>query len=53
MINQLLLNQKYEIDGLFYLPWGDCYGKLSLNPNSLHLEILKKLPIGYDQNQFF
>lgn len=53
MINQLLLNQKYEIDGLFYLPWGDCYGKLSLNPNSLHLEILKKLPIKYDQNQFF
>ncbi len=53
MTNQLLLNQKYEIDGLFYLPWGDCYGKLILNPNSLHLELLKKLPVKYDQNQFF
>ena len=53
MTNQLLLNQKYEIDGLFNLPWGECYGKLSLNPNSLHLEILKKLPAQYDQNQFF
>lgn len=53
MANQLLLNQEYEIDGLFCLPWGDCYGKLSLNPNNLNLELLKKLPAKYDRNQFF
>lgn len=51
MINKILLNQKYEIDGLFYFPWGECYGTLYLNPNNLHLEIIKKLPNRYKEEQ--
>ena len=31
MTKQILFNQKYEIDGLFSLPWGKCLGKLNLD----------------------
>ncbi len=44
-MHKIRLNQTYKIEGIFTLPWGECYGTLYLDPHHPYLEVLTKLPV--------
>lgn len=44
-MHQIYLNKAYKIDGIYALPWGECYGTLYLDQHNPYLEVLIKLPI--------